>query len=200
MILEDKEAVSKLREKTKEAHYPSLAEVAEDMEIDPYLVYKITGESGTISYSHTVTWKKEQAQDFLASHRINEHLIFTTLDEFCRSNRLVKWLLKLGIIDKSVIALNQIMYTFHRQSIGVVESTTSENWYWNEHTFKKLNSLLKYDYDDNFREMLVSEFSNSFFKFLWVVFVFGVISMINAVFIRISIKCSVLIIFPMIEM
>lgn len=37
------------------------------------------------------------------------------------------------------------------------------------------------------------------FKFLWLTFVFSMISIINALFIRVSIKCSVLMIFPMIS-
>ena len=71
---------------------------------------------------------------------------------------------------------------------------------WDERTFRQLNPLMKYDYANNYRVMVISEIMSRFFKFLWVVFVFGVISITNAAFIRISIKCSMLIIFPIMEM
>ena len=59
--------------------------------------------------------------------------------------------------DVGVIALNQIMYTFHREQIFMQENVTRESWWWGQDDFKKLNPLFKYDYDSDYQEMFFSE-------------------------------------------
>mmetsp|Transcript_30097 Transcript_30097/g.45988 ORF Transcript_30097/g.45988 Transcript_30097/m.45988 type:complete len:123 (+) Transcript_30097:193-561(+) len=106
----------------------------------------------------------------------------------------------LKLIDLSVSVVNQVMYTFHRNQILIMESLSKESWMWNEAIFKKLNPLVKYDYAGNVQAMVTVEIAHKIGRVLWVTFVFAVISIINAIFIRVSIKCSVLIIFPIIEL
>lgn len=90
------------------------------------------------------------------------------------------------------------MYTFNRETINVINTKTRENWYWSPATFQLKNPLFISEYNHSYYEMIYGEFTKHFKEFLWLTFTFGCISMINALFIRISIKCSVLMIFPMI--
>mmetsp|Transcript_992 Transcript_992/g.1779 ORF Transcript_992/g.1779 Transcript_992/m.1779 type:complete len:233 (-) Transcript_992:685-1383(-) len=104
----------------------------------------------------------------------------------------------MNFLDRRVIFINQLMYCFHRQQVYVVESLSKESWYWGENTFKLRNPLKKYDYGDNTRTMLISEVTNRLIMFVKLLLTYGTISVINALFIRMSIKCSILMIFPMI--
>jgi hypothetical protein len=90
------------------------------------------------------------------------------------------------------------MYTFHRQPIYVVELVSQENWYWSSNTFKNLNPQLKYDFKNNYPLMLVDLIIMKIMKLVWYIFVFACLSGINGMFIRVSLKCSALMIFPMI--
>jgi hypothetical protein len=56
--------------------------------------------------------------------------------------------------DPRVMVLNNIMFTFHREGIYVVENKTRESWYWSPKTFEKIQPTLKYDYKDNFLLMV----------------------------------------------
>lgn len=56
--------------------------------------------------------------------------------------------------------INQIMYTFHRNELYVIENNKYESWYWSSATFVQINPLLKYDYNDNLILMIVSEIWN----------------------------------------
>jgi hypothetical protein len=38
-------------------------------------------------------------------------------------------------IDPSVVMINQIMYTFHRNELYVIENNKYESWYWSSSTF-----------------------------------------------------------------
>lgn len=101
-------------------------------------------------------------------------------------------------IDPSVVMINQIMYTFHRNELYVIENNKYESWYWSSSTFIQINPLLKYDYNNNLILMIASEIWNRIFQTFYFLFTFMVISNTNAMIIRIAIKCSVLSIFPMI--
>jgi hypothetical protein len=57
---------------------------------------------------------------------------------------------------------------------------------------------MQFDYQNHFFIMLFAEIARRLMRLLWLLFTFGMISVINALFIRIAVKCSVLIIFPMI--
>ena len=50
--------------------------------------------------------------------------------------------------------LNQIMFTFYKEGIYVVENRTRESWYWGPNTFAQLNPTLKYDYGDSWTVMI----------------------------------------------
>ena len=92
------------------------------------------------------------------------------------------------------------MYTFHREQIYLEENKTRESWYWGQTNFKRLNPLFKYDYNSSYWSLIWSQITGRIGKLAWVLFTFACISMINALFIRVSIKCSVLIVFPMLAL
>ena len=134
------------------------------------------------------------------NHGIQEHLIILSVDEISRYNPIFSWLTtsSLQLLDSSVMTVNQIMYTFNKETINVINTKTRENWYWNPTTFQMINPLFIDEYKNSYSEMIYGEVTTHIRKFIWLTFTFGCISMINALFIRISIKCSVLMIFPMI--
>ena len=72
--------------------------------------------------------------DFLQRHGFQEHLIILSVRELALENGYIESMLQLNdvlhVFDPSVIMLNQIMFTFHRESIYLVENKTRESWYW----------------------------------------------------------------------
>jgi hypothetical protein len=76
---------------------------------------------------------------FLKNHNIQEHLIVLSVREMSKGNRYVEFMLQLNdifhVFDPTVIIINQIMYTFHRESIYIVENKTRETWYWGPKNF-----------------------------------------------------------------
>ena len=68
-------------------------------------------------------------------HGIREHLIIMSLDELVKNNKWSLLTVSLGMNDDTVLMINQIMYTFYRESIYVMENKTREGWYWGSTTF-----------------------------------------------------------------
>jgi len=135
--------------------------------------------------------------DTLRAHGIAQHAIVLSMDEVSRGNLFYKYLLEFRVLDMRVVMINQIMYTFHRRPMYVIESMTRETWYWSTQTFKDLNPLMKYDFNDNWKIMIITQVAMKIFKLLGVLVVFASISVTNALFIRICIKSSILLVFPM---
>lgn len=129
-------------------------------------------------------------------------MIIISVNELARGSFYMRMMLKSGlrVFDPTVAILNQIMYTFHRETQYVYNNGTRQQWYWTTNTFKNLNPLLKYDYNDRLMVLLVNEIFAKGLKCLWIIFIFMCISLINAVFIRVSLKSSVIMLFPMIAL
>jgi len=69
-------------------------------------------------------------------------------------------------------------------------------WKWTEWTYSSISRTLKHDYNDSMSEMVTNEIWLRFSLFFKMIFGYGVISVVNAILIRVAIKSSVLIIFP----
>lgn len=82
----------------------------------------------------------------------------------------------------------------------MLENKTRESWSWNENTFKSYNPLLSIDYQNSYFSLITHQAVKKLFLVVWFLFAFGIISFINALFIRIALKCSALMIFPMIDL
>lgn len=79
----------------------------------------------------------------------------------------------------------------------MVESLTRESWYWTEGDFKQLNPRVNIDFQGSYF-MAASYFLWGKLYLVFSLFLtYALISITNALFIRISIKCSILMIFPM---
>jgi hypothetical protein len=102
----------------------------------------------------------------LAGKGINEHSIVLSFDEAMNGKSFLKDLCKVGLIDIRVPIVNQIMYTFHREQIYLVDASSKESWFWTTSTFKKLNPLLKYDYGDSKKVMVISEIVNRILRLI----------------------------------
>ena len=81
-----------------------------------------------------------------------------------------------------------------------MNNRTMESWYWKEDHFRKLHPLLKYDFDNNASVYYLAKYFDGIVKIMWYLFAFAVISSINAIFIRVTLKISSLMIFPMISL
>jgi len=160
-------------------------------------LYKISGELGTINFANNQHDMHDP--DFMANHGISEHLIILSLHEFTKGNFYASYLIRVAsLLDPSVIMMNQLMYTFNRQQLYVVENKTRESWFWMAETFSSVEPTLEIDYHGSYSSMIYHETVNRICRLLWLTFTFACISLINALFIRISIKSSVVLIFPMV--
>ena len=65
-------------------------------------------------------------------------------------------------------------------------------------TYGAIEPTLEIDYHGSYSRMIYHETVNRLGKLVWFTFTFACISLINALFIRISIKSSVVLIFPMV--
>lgn len=81
----------------------------------------------------------------------------------------------------------------------VAEKTSGETWSWRGTEFKTYTPQLRYDYDNNIPKMVAWLLLYKVGALLEYIFAFGVISGINALFIRVVLKVSGLMIFPMIS-
>ena len=137
----------------------------------------------------------------LDAHGINEHVIVLSLNDLVKKQMPLRWLItkSINMLDPSVIVINQIMYTFHRQNMIVAEKVSGETWSWRSSDYKTYSPQLRYDYDNNLYKMIAWLSLYKIGSLLEYTFAFGVISGINALFIRVVLKCSGLMIFPMIS-
>jgi len=104
-----------------------------------------------------------------------------------------------NLVDPAVPAINQIMFTFNRKSMYAYEDMSSEMWKWGYSTFVQTARSLKYEYIDSIGNMIAGELMQRLAMVLQVGIGFGIISIVNALLIRVAIKSSVLIIFPVLS-
>lgn len=60
------------------------------------------------------------------------------------------WVRTFRLYDPSIILINQVMYTFHRQKMIIMDNSTMESWYWTEDHFRRLHPLLQQDFQGNY--------------------------------------------------
>jgi hypothetical protein len=101
--------------------------------------YKFSGELGTLNLAHSnsiVNGADDNLfqSNFLEKHNFNEHLIVLSIEELCKNSSYIQFLIDqpefLQFIDPRVIMLNQVMYTFNKEGLYMIENKTSEVWYW----------------------------------------------------------------------
>lgn len=94
--------------------------------------------------------------------------------------------------------LNQIIYTFDHSDLMVLEKKHGNSWSWSHESYSYLNPTLRREYGGNVVAMLGNQLTDRILKVLWLSFVFGSISIIIALFIRITAKSLELFVFPQI--
>lgn len=108
--------------------------------------YKFSGELGTVNFAHSTSKVSGDGdnlmkKDFLKEHLITEHLIILSIEELTQGNTYVQGLSHpeslIQMFDPRVMVLNNIMFTFHREGLYVIENKTKESWYWNANSFEK---------------------------------------------------------------
>jgi len=88
------------------------------------------------------------------------------------------------------------MFLFNRNTMYVAEVLSGEVWYWSSSTYYGVNRLFKYDYQQDVGSMIIWEILFRFKLFFILTLAFMIISIINALVVRIAIKSSVLVVFP----
>ena len=141
----------------------------------------------------------------LQKRSIREIPIILSMDEVFSHNQYLVSMANLKfpwsfVLDASVPMVNQIMFTFNRQDMNVLNMVTKEVWQWQTKTFKLVSPNFTYDYNSSFIKMIVFEILNRFSKLVSLFIGFGVISMVNGLLIRVAIKCSLLTIFPLLRL
>lgn len=85
------------------------------------------------------------------------------------------------------------MFTFYRVFMYVGNTRSTETWYWTYINYQITNRNIKYEYGDSVVMMIAGEFFVRFFIFVALFVSFGFISIVNALMLRVIIKCSHLI-------
>jgi hypothetical protein len=203
-VVEEEEYAWRLKKNIQDGVYSTpnglLHHEADSIQDQIQALYKLSSELSTLNLASEIQIAGSDYPsqvDSLSGHGFNQHLIVLGTDDLSRHNPFFRFLFKWSLLDVRVAVVNQIMYTFHRRQMYLVDSVTKESWMWSEQDFSQINPLLKYDYANNMKVMVVSEIVTKIWRFIYLFFVFGSLSIINALFIRISFKCSILLIFPM---
>lgn len=80
----------------------------------------------------------------------------------------------------------------------LIDNSTMESWFWTDGHFRRLHPLIKYDFQGSVPLFALCKMARGILQVLWYAFAFATVSAINGIFIRVSLKCSSLLIFPMI--
>ena len=137
----------------------------------------------------------------MEQRNLKEHVIVLSIPEFYAHQ---PYLLEMRaqaprvfstFIDESVVMINQIMFTFYKNYVFTVDVMTTETWFWTTTNFMLSNRTLKYDYNDSLPIMIVCEFVLRIVALFKILMTFGFISIINALIIRLTIKCSIVVMF-----
>ena len=74
----------------------------------------------------------------------------------------------------------------------VSETFSEESWYWSKSNFISTQRTLKYDYSDSISYMIFGEVLMRSYLLLRLTLFFAFISIVNAIVIRMTVKCSIL--------
>ena len=175
-----------------------------DMQEELVKEYKFSSEVGTLNFERSILNSKQVLDDkqtFMEQRNLKEHAIFLSIPEFYDHQPYLLDMRKQAprvfstFIDESVVMINQIMFTFYKNYIFAVDVKTSETWFWTTTNFMISNRTLKYDYNDSLPIMIVCEFVLRIVAFFKILLAFGFISIVNALIIRLTIKCSIVVMF-----
>jgi hypothetical protein len=92
--------------------------------------------------------------------------------------------------DPSVPMINEIMFTFYQQFMYVQEVLSGETWFWTQSNFQTSSRTLKYYYQDQVGIMIANEFMDRIGMMVKTFVVFGLISCVTSLAIRLILKAS----------
>jgi len=99
--------------------------------------------------------------------------------------------------DYDTAMVNQVMFTFKRQSGYMFNNRTSERWSWKESEYAKILRNPKYDYQGLVTTGYIVNPIYRFNMLLGLIFGYGILSIVNALVIRVALVSSNVVIFPM---
>lgn len=93
--------------------------------------------------------------------------------------------------------INQILFTFFRTRVYIFEHVSKESWiYYNTNLFINKNPNFKFDYQESVIMMVAYELIRRILVLCKIVLAFALISCINALIIRLIIKGSAILVYP----
>ena len=100
-----------------------------------------------------------------------------------------------------MIMVNQFMFTFRRENGYLLNNSTKETWTWTESEFTSALLDPKYDYnfEENYFLWAMVCFTLKLGRLFSAVLGFMLLSLANALVVRVLLMCSNVIIFPMLE-
>ena len=100
-----------------------------------------------------------------------------------------------------MIMVNQFMFTFRRENGYLLNNSTKETWTWTESEFTSALLDPKYDYnfEENYFLWAIVCFTLKLGRLFSAVLGFMLLSLANALVVRVLLMCSNVIIFPMLE-
>jgi hypothetical protein len=134
--------------------------------------------------------------DFKEKHNIVENVIILSPSDFSPKPYFLRFLLSINL-DYDLIMVNQLMFTFKRQTGYMVNNGTQENWSWKETDYMGILRHHQFDFGNNSFLWLLGVTMIKGMIFLNVVGAFALISIINGLVIRMALVCANVAIFPM---
>jgi hypothetical protein len=126
---------------------------------------KFSSELGSLNFDRSVlnTQTKYDKTSFLEKRGLTKRYIILSLEELLNLNQssILKFIVNKSpalynyFFDPTVPIVNQIMFTFNRQFMYVIDTYSNENWYWSSQNFDKIVRTLKYQYDNSVANMII---------------------------------------------
>ncbi len=139
-----------MRDRTSASVYRALQEQSlfRKEDIDSVAVYYYSSELATFNM---------RSSKYRDRHNVREHTIIMSIEDLA-ANVLVRLMIEYGLLDLDTIVLNQIAFTFYRQTGFMFRNDTSETWYWDrsQESYSAYAPSLKYDFHGNAGAWLAS--------------------------------------------
>ena len=132
-------------------------------------------------------------------HDFKENLVLISIDDLEPKYSVLRPFMGV-LLDVDLIMVNQIMFTFRRESGYLVNNSTSEQWLWHERQFKSTLMNQKFDMEDDPFLMFCLMLVTKTIRLIAALIGFMLLSFVNGMVVRVALMCSNVVIFPLLAM
>ena len=100
-------------------------------------------------------------------------------------------------LDHDYIMVNQIMFTFRRETGYMINNSTSEQWLWHGYKFGHILLNPTYDFSGEYLTCISFTICMKFYRMFVAALGFMVLSFVNGLIVRVALLCSNVVIFPL---